>query len=281
MKIGLIGKGFIGEAFYEGMKDHHDILVWDIDPTRRNTESLAEVVQHCNTIFVSVPTPMTSKGTQDLSIIHAVFKEIDAEANALDVIRTVVIRSTVLPGTSEHLFWTYDNIHVVFNPEFLTEANYINDFKNQSRIILGGIHFGIIDEVADIYKVTFPTVHIEKTTWEVAEMVKYTTNTFLATKVIFANEIAEICSQSNIDYDQVISIATMDNRLGTSHWKVPGPDGHVGFGGTCFPKDLNALISFCHAQNTDCSLLTAVWNKNLKLRPERDWEQLKGRAISS
>ena len=113
-----------------------------------------------------------------------------------------------------------------------------------------------------------------------AEMVKYFANTFLATKVSFANEMKIICEKLEIDYDKVVEYAIYDNRLGKSHWAVPGPDGKPGFGGSCFPKDINALINKAKELGVETDVLNSVWKTNLKVRPERDWEQLKGRAIS-
>jgi UDPglucose 6-dehydrogenase len=112
-------------------------------------------------------------------------------------------------------------------------------------------------------------------------MVKYVTNCFLATKVSFANEIKQICDKLDIDYDKVVEYSTKDKRLGTSHWAVPGHDGHFGFGLTCFPKDLNALIATATSLGVDPKVMIAVWEKNLEVRPEKDWEKLIGRAITN
>ena len=111
-------------------------------------------------------------------------------------------------------------------------------------------------------------------------MVKYFTNCFLATKVSFSNEIREICEKINVDYDKVVEYGLYDQRIGKTHFSSPGPDGKFGFGGSCFPKDINALISFAQSAGMNPTVLRSVWNKNLEVRPERDWEQLKGRAVS-
>ena len=118
------------------------------------------------------------------------------------------------------------------------------------------------------------------TTTKVAEMIKYLTNTFLATKVSFANEMKLICESLNIDFDEVLKLSKYDKRLGLSHWSVPGPDGKPGFGGSCFPKDINAIISFCRDNDINISTLSGVWKTNLFVRPEKDWESLKGRAVT-
>jgi UDPglucose 6-dehydrogenase len=276
MKIGLVGKGFVGEAFYEGMKDYFTIDVWDTDESRRNVDSLAELVHRCSVIFVSVPTPMEKSGACDTSIVERVITDINKIATNQKII---VVRSTVSPGTCEALDKYPFGVSVVFNPEFLTEANHIADFKNQDRIVLGG-RPEITATVEEVYEKAFPGVPVVRTDWKTAEMVKYVANTFLATKVTFANEMKEICDKAHIDYDRVVRIAMLDKRLGTSHWRVPGPDGHNGFGGTCFPKDMNALIAHAKKLGVPVPMLKAVWKKNLELRPERDWEELKGRAVT-
>jgi UDPglucose 6-dehydrogenase len=160
----------------------------------------------------------------------------------------------------------------------LTEANFIEDFKNQDRIIIGGPR-PASTKVRQLFYKAFPKAHIVKTGSITAEMVKYFTNTFLATKVSFANEMKMICDGLNIDYDKVVEYATYDERLGKSHWAVPGPDGKDGFGGSCFPKDLNALIHLAGELELCTEVLMGAWNTNLKVRPEEDWKELKGRAV--
>ena len=105
------------------------------------------------------------------------------------------------------------------------------------------------------------------------------TNSFLATKVSFANEIYQICDKLKIDYDKVVEYATLDDRLGKSHWNVPGPDGDFGFGGHCLPKDLSALIFLAMNLDTETNVLNAVEETNDVVRKNRDWEQMKGRAV--
>ena len=160
-----------------------------------------------------------------------------------------------------------------------TQANFIEDFKNQNRIILGGPR-PATTKVRQFYTKLFPKTKIVKTGSTHAEMVKYFTNTFLATKVSFANEMKMLCDKLNIDYDKVVEYSTYDERLGKSHWAVPGPDGHNGFGGSCFPKDMNELLDLCRELGVSATTLFGAWQTNEKVRPERDWEQLKGRAVT-
>jgi UDPglucose 6-dehydrogenase len=241
--------------------------------------------------FVCLPTPMFEDGEADLSIVEGVLKEL-AEAGGPD--RIAVVKSTVPPGSTERWNKMFEGqgLHVTFNPEFLTEANALDDMRNQDRIILGGPR-PWINTVKLVFGTAFPKVPIHKTSSTTAEMVKYTINNFLATKVAFANEMAQICEALdgkglNIDYDKVIEYSKLDKRLGNSHWAVPGPvpthDGRYvrGFGGHCFPKDLNALVYVAEKLGVDPKVLKGVWAKNLEVRgPEdRDWEHMQDRAVS-
>jgi UDPglucose 6-dehydrogenase len=115
-----------------------------------------------------------------------------------------------------------------------------------------------------------------------AEMIKYLKNVFLSVKVGFFNELENICTELNIDYENVRCIATQDKRIGTGHTKVPGHDGHRGFGGTCFPKDTNALAKFADENMIPTPILDAVIKRNEELdRPEKDWMNDRGRAVSA
>ena len=125
----------------------------------------------------------------------------------------------------------------------------------------------------------FPKATIVKTDSTYAEMVKYVTNSFLATKVSFANEMYQICEGLKLDYDKVIEYSTFDKRLGKSHWAVPGPDGDFGYGGHCFPKDLSAMLRLADDLETVDNVLNAVQSTNDSVRKNRDWEKMKGRAI--
>ena len=272
--IGIIGQGFVGTAIREGMKGRFQIETYD--KFKESTcESIQELMSKVEVFFICLPTPMRRDGSCDLSIIEETILEADKYSNG----HIAIIKSTVIPTTTDRLNEETQDLSVTFSPEFLTEANYINDFKNQNRIIIGGPSEPSTI-VANIFKRVFPNVLIVKTDSTTAEMVKYFTNTFLAAKVSFANEIKKICSNIHIDYDKVLGYALYDERIGGTHLSVPGPDGKLGFGGSCFPKDINALIKFSRSLGFEPTILSAVWKRNLEVRPERDWEKLKGRAIS-
>jgi nucleotide sugar dehydrogenase len=238
--IGIVGQGFVGNAVYQKFKNYYDVLTNDLDENK-STATLENLTQMCSTIFLCLPTPMKSDGKCDTSILEKVLDMIDLLTDNLETKKTIVIKSTIPPGTTEKFNKRYESLDIVFNPEFLTERNAVEDYNNQNRIILGGPR-PATTELKQIFSKVFPKAHIIKTDSTHAEMVKYLTNTFLSTKVSFANEIYQLCDKLNIDYDKVIEYATLDERLGTSHWNVPGHDGDFGFGGHCFPKDLASLL---------------------------------------
>jgi nucleotide sugar dehydrogenase len=279
--IGIIGQGFVGSAVREGMKNHFDVKCFDKDPNKfSNVRSIFEVVENTNITFLCVPTPMRRSGECDLGILCSALNEISECAKALNVDNyIVVIKSTIPPGTTERLNKIYGFLDIVFNPEFLTEANAVNDYMNQNRIIVGGDR-PASSTVKRIFSKAFPKIPIIKTSSTIAETIKYVTNTFLAMKVSYANEIYQLCQALNIDYDKVIEYARYDDRLGNSHWSVPGPDGDFGFGGHCFPKDIAALQFLAKHLNVDTTMLTAAINKNEQVRTDLDWTKQVGRAVS-
>ncbi len=275
-KIGIIGQGFVGTAIREGMKNHFTIETYDkFKEELSSCSSLREVCEKVHIVFTCLPTPMKKTGECDLSILEETVREI----NSFNLGNIVVIKSTVIPGTTERLNEECANVDIVFNPEFLTEANYIDDFKNQNRIIIGGPR-PATTTVKNMFRKVFQKTPIVKTGSKTAESVKYFINCFLATKVSFANEFKQICELADVDYDKVVEYALYDTRIGSTHLSTPGPDGRRGFGGSCFPKDLNALVYFATMNGLVPSVLEGVWEKNLEVRPERDWELLKGRAVS-
>ena len=276
--IGIIGQGFVGNAVYQKFKNFYDILTYDIDKEKCNS-TLDNLIFKSETIFVCLPTPMNKDGSCDTSILNESLSNIDLVADNLETIRTIIIKSTIPPGTTDKFNKQYPALNIVFNPEFLTERNAVKDFENQNRIIIGGPR-PVTTEVKTIFSKVFPKSHIIKTDSSHAEMIKYMTNTFLATKISFANEIYELCNKLNIDYDKVVEYATLDDRLGESHWGVPGHDGDLGFGGHCFPKDLAALLYLSYQYNTTNGVLKATQETNDKVRSNRDWEKMKGRAVS-
>ena len=269
-KVGVIGNGFVGEAQAFAFSPSSDLRVYDIDPAK--CSHTKEEVDECDYIFVCVPTPMYKDGTQDITYIEKVFE--NAIAGPI-----YIIKSTVLPGTTKSLQAKYNKLKIVFSPEFLTERTAKLDMLTQARIVLGGSK-NEVDKVAILFEERFKNKHIIKTDSTTAEYIKYMNNTFFATKVSILNEFRLLAKKLDINWEDALYGFASDGRVGDSHLHVPGPDGKLGYGGTCFPKDVNALLSLAKKEGVDLNTILGGWITNLQVRPEKDWEQDKGRAVS-
>ncbi len=285
MKLGIIGNGFVGNAIAHAFIPYMEVKIYDKSPDRKINE-LDEVVNDSDVVFISVPTPMREDGTIDLSIVESVFNDIDRVSTNEGTV--FVLKSTVVPGTTRELKAKYPRLRIVFNPEFLTERHARFDFLNQSRIVLGTERefddFTTnrdIDAVKALYKARFQSNNFIVCNYETAEMIKYFNNLFFAVKVSFMNEMKTVSEKlGTINWDKALRGFLSDGRVGDSHTLVPGPDGKKGFGGSCFPKDINAFITFANTNNIKLPVIEGAWQTNLLVRPERDWEKLLGRAIS-
>ena len=261
MKIGIIGNGFVGNAIYQNFKDKVECKVYDVR-IHRCYDSMEDVVK-CDIVFVCLPTPMMENGECDLSYVMEFFRNVKTNnANTL-----FVIKSTVPIGTTNKVRQMRQDLRVVHNPEFLTAVNAAEDFKNADRHIIGGKQ-NLCMILRDFYKEYFPNTPIQVVTSNESETIKYFANSFLAAKVSFFNNLYEICQKFEMDFDSVKNGVCTDDRIGFAHTKVPGPDGLMGFGGYCFPKDINALINTLKENDIDASLFEAAWKYNQKVRKD-------------
>ena len=260
IKIGIIGHGFVGKATDWGFDKNVEKFI--VDPIYgTNISDLVEFKP--SIVFVCVPTPMANDGSQDASIFLEVIKAISNQK--LDSI--IVVKSTVLPDILIQAKSLINNL--VYNPEFLREKHAFEDFENSEMIIFGG-------EEIDTKKVSecFKNHSRCKTTNHIfldlisASIVKYAINTFLATKVVFFNELNEYFSKFNSadEWTKIIDAIKADSRIGSSHMNVPGHDGKKGFGGACFPKDTVALAKSAEASNQNLKVLEAAVKSNNAIR---------------
>ena len=271
-KVGIIGFGFVGESQAFAFAPVADIKIFDIDVTKR-THDLDEVLDQ-DLVFVCIPTPMKEDGTQDISLVEGFFHQVE-KFKARPI---YILKSTVLPGTTNRLIDKF-NIDIVFCPEFLTEKTAKLDMLTQSRIVLGGDP-KLTAQVKELFVARFNQKHYIDTDATSAELVKYMANNFLTVKTSFFNEYYDLVKELGGDWDKIVEGAVADPRIGNSHTQVPGHDGKRGFGGSCFPKDINAMINFGHMFGVDMNTLEAAWKTNLRVRPEQDWKDLVGRAVS-
>ena len=280
MKIGIVGNGFVGKATSLFGCDAVEVLVYDKDPNRCEPKGInLKLLASCDFVFVCVPTPMRKDASCDLSIVRSVVS--DLTSNGVNK-RNIVIRSTVPVGTSKEL-----NVH--FMPEFLTEANWTNDVRENNMWVMGVRD----DKDYHIHKQFHNLIWLAKEAGRVnsdrisfcstdeAELAKYVRNCFLATKVSFFNEVHQFCKSKGVDFETVRGLIALDKRIEDHHTSVPGPDGKYGFGGTCFPKDMNSLSCQYKKANITSHIIDAAIYRNENVdRAEKDWRLDKGRAVS-
>lgn len=229
------------------------------------TTDIKQAVEQALVIFLAVGTPPKSDGSPDLSYVEAAASSVAEHMNGYKV---VVTKSTVPIGTGEHLRRRIReqnprlNFGIVSNPEFLREGAAINDFMRPDRVVIGSRDEEAIAIMRDLYR---PLYLIEApfvlTSLEAAELTKYAANAFLATKISFINEIASLCESIGCDVHDVAKAIGMDRRIGNK-FLHPGP----GFGGSCFPKDTQALASVAREFGRDSLIVDAVIEVNRRQR---------------
>jgi nucleotide sugar dehydrogenase len=273
-KIGIIGNGFVGNSIAFGFSPTHEIRIHDKDP-KRNLNTIEEVLE-CDYIFIAVPTPMNEDGSISLDVVEKALYEISYKNKNRNNI--FILKSTMIPGSTNNFIKQFPKLNIVFNPEFLTERTAKLDFLTQARIILGGTK-RLTKRVAKLFEERFMHTHIIEADTTTAEMIKYMNNVFFASKVSIMNEMKQLCDAVGADWNTALKGFAADQRIGDSHLNVPGPDGKLGFGGSCFPKDINAFISMADELGVKVPTIEGAWQTNLNVRPEQDWNKLEGRAV--
>jgi UDPglucose 6-dehydrogenase len=257
MKIGIAGLGFVGGSVRQWFENHtsYELYLFDL---YKNIGSIEEL-NKADVIFVAVPTPfVVGEGYDDSAVKMALAYIADG--------KTVVIKSTVMPGSTAKFQKQYPNKTVLFNPEFLRELTAHDDFNNPDRQLVG-----YVDELGrckahGVMSLLPHAPHRRVLPSTDAELVKYFGNVFLASKVIFANQMFDICQAAGVDYDSVKESAAKDLRIGESHLNVHDL-GYRGYGGHCFPKDTRALLQYAKNMGVDVDFLESIERINKKLMP--------------
>ena len=262
MKVGIVGFGFVGKALRYGLRDNVDCI--EIDPKlKTNLNDLKNF--YPDIIFICLPTPMKDDGSQNIDLIDEVLEKI----NKFDFNPLVVLKSTVLPLHAEVI--SNKNNNLVINPEFLRENSANEDFIKSEIIIFGGEKQNC-EILSDFYNNHTHCLCRDHVFTDIvsASLIKYTINSFLALKVIFFNEIKSVFDNvnSNNNWLNFINALSRDKRIGHSHMNVPGPDGRLGFGGPCFPKDINAFIKYSQEIGSELNLLKKanIINNNIRAK---------------
>jgi len=254
MKLIIAGYGYVGKAVANALKSQHEIVIHD----PKYTDFKIIDHQDADGIIICVPTPTTEYGVCDASIVAEVLDHIP-------IFMPVLIKSTVTPGIVEGIKEIYPDHSICYSPEFLRAGTADKDFLNQKYVVIGGEDPECFWQ--DLFQSTLPNCKmVMHCTAEEASMIKYTANCFLALKTSFFNQIHDICQTANIDFDTVRHIVSQDTRIGADHTLVPGPDGQVGWGGACFPKDTEAFIKWTNTINCPSSLVESAVEYNKKIR---------------
>jgi len=266
ISIGIIGNGFVGNAMHQGLRGHYNVLVYDTDP-EKSPNSIREL-DEAKYVFLCVPASTTIEGKLDLSIVKSAISDLAGE-------KIIIIKSTLTPSAAEEIAKAFPDKEFVYNPEFLSERTAVEDFKNPSRIVLGG-QPAAVEKVKEIYKKVFPSVKYITTDRRTACFIKYYSNCFSAVKISVINEFRQIADSHGIDWETALDGFLSSGWVNPMHTMVPGHDGHRGFGGKCFPKDLVAFIDYSENMGIDPIMLKSAWNKNLKVREKHDWLHITG-----
>lgn len=250
--MGIIGVGFVGGAlkkYFDARKT--PLCLYD----KYKKIGSVEEVNRADTVFICVPTPYDSKQGFDISAV------VDA-VRILKQPKIVVIKSSIIPGTTDKLQKRFPKHKFLFNPEFLREVSAYKDMVKPDRQVVGFTKKSR-SSAAAIMKL-LPKAPFQKIMPALeAEIVKYMANTFLALRVVFANEFYDICQHLGADYKAVKEAVGHDPRIGHSHFDVHD-QGYRGYGGSCFPKDVNAIVQLAESKKLKPSLLKAMRSINRK-----------------
>lgn len=267
MKLGIIGKGFVGSAVANGFD--RDVQQFVVDPLI-NDNTIRDLVNYDPPLlFVCVPTnKVPGHDDVDVSVVRGVLKELAT----LQYKGICVLKSTITPDHLTTMKKDFSkDIKIVYNPEFLTEANSFEDFINPNMQVLGG-KWRDCETVEKAYirhssVRTVPTFKVDLIT---ASLIKYTINSWLATKVTWFNELHKLhkASGSHSSWNQFVDMITRDPRIGDSHMQVPGPDNKYGYGGHCFPKDTKAFLFYSKIKKNKLKLLEKAMELNTIHRNE-------------
>jgi UDPglucose 6-dehydrogenase len=256
-KIGIIGHGYVGEAIAQSVMLPLEAII--LDPAKGFTTTYDKIKKECSTIFICVPSPQGADGECDTGILEEVLNNLE------DYTGTIISKVTAPPKFYEAQSKKFPNL--VYIPEFLRASSHFTDFANAKWLIVGGTVGAYQRDAIRICKTLQPdTNRIELCGIGEAAFVKYSINSFLALKVVYMNELFHLAQANNYDWKHLAYLIKMDERIGHSHTQVPGPDGHFGFGGACFPKDTNALLKYAESLGVNLNTLDAAVKKNTLLR---------------
>jgi UDPglucose 6-dehydrogenase len=261
MKIGIVGLGFVGSAIAEAHRSD-DLVVRD--PKISNSADIKDF-RDCSAIYICVPSPERDDGSADTTILASVLAELQHHDAAKD--KVLISKVTAPPSAYQDLQEHYPNL--VHCPEFLTARNARADYQNSDYFVIGGDRERCL-EARSVIRQGVPLVDDKFLITDIrsAALYKYMMNSYLAAKVTFMNEFYQLAQSYGLDWKTLTGLSVFDDRIGYTHLSVPGPDGAFGWGGGCFPKDVNAIICEAQQQGLDFSLLKHVNELNKRHRQQ-------------
>lgn len=267
IQIGVVGMGVVGKAIYKGLSSVYNVFGHDNHPLI-NINIIEDIIK-CKFIFLCLPTPSSKDGSANISAIHKFLAIITNHPEYINLQQKpiFVLKSTVPVGTTSLLEKNY-SLNIVHCPEFLSARTAEVDFITSTRVILGSNNKQNSDLVADLFSQRFPGINIIKVSPEESELIKYFLNCFYATKVTFFNEMKLLSDELSLNWSNIMSGVLSSGWIEKMHTQVPGPDGKLGFGGACFPKDTKALSCIFKQNNIECLVLDAIIEQNKKIRGE-------------
>ena len=256
-KIGIVGLGVVGSAVKESMTDTCELVLVDNDPTKSRNQF--EELFDCDGIFICVPSPQNDEGGCDTTML------VDVISKLKNYRGVIISKTTAPPDVYEELGKEFANL--IHSPEFLTAANSLNDYLLGSFAIIGGSVKAYQLEAERIIRLGQTNIrNVRFCSLGEASLVKYALNSFVSTKLIFMNELAQLAEKAGYDYFKIAEMIKLDSRIGNSHMQVPGPDGLYGFSGACLPKDTATFLNYARTHGIDLSVLAAAVKKNTLLR---------------
>lgn len=280
--INIIGYGYVGSAMgHLCEKNNVEFNVYDVKEKNGNFNyfnnitdivTFSEKNNDINFYVIAVPTPSDSQGNCDISIVESVLEQLN---NRVTKETYIIIKSTIVPGTTAELNKKYTKVDVVFSPEFLTEKNYLKDIYNAKFVLLGipdNFDMTKYQKVLNVMRLFYKhnsQIDIFMRSYEECELFKYTLNTYFATKITFFNEIYELCEKMNVDYQKLKELFSLDSRVGEYGITVPGHDGKFSYGGTCLPKDSFGMLKLRKKLNLSTDLLEVIKKRENELRNKK------------
>jgi len=246
----IAGFGHVGSAVFETFAKEFNVAAVDPKISAQVTMRDYPGADGC---IICVPTPATEKRGYDPQYLIKVINDVEPSM-------PILIKSTVSPDIVDILSTTFPHHDITYAPEYLTQANALVEFACQEIAHMGGTN---VEFWTKIWKTIIPFCSVREATAKEVVFQKMARNAFLASKVVWFNELKQVCELHNIDYMQIRNMMCDDYRVGESHTQVPGPDGELGYGGACFPKEVEAVLNM---GNKEFSVLRAVKKKNKSLR---------------